>query len=122
MKDFITRIFIFSLAIAILDLVWIRVMPVERHLPHTWMVLGFFVLATIIFHSTVVNSAKGDPQSFVRSYMSMTAAKLILYGAVIVIYAFIDRTRIMQFALGFVAHYLLFSVFEVRMLLRQLRK
>ena len=121
MKNFISKLFVFSLVIAATDFCWIRFMPIEKHIPHVWMMLSFFVLATAGFHFIALKSSKGNAQSFVRTYMGITALKLLLYLAIILIFCLTHKPVAFQFAFGFLAHYFAFAIFEVAMLLRQLK-
>ncbi len=122
MKNFFIKLFVFSALIAALDLCWIRFAPEKNHVPHIWIVLGFFVLMTALFHFLAIRASKGKPQGFIRYYMGSTALRLMLYIMLILIYRFYDKPTLIPFALGFMAHYFLFTLFEVPVLLGELKK
>ncbi len=122
MKNFFLRLIVYSILIASLDFCWIRFMPIENHIPHVWMMFLFFALTTAFYHVLSINASKGKPQGFIRYYMSSTALRLFLYIMVIVAYRFYDKPTLIPFAIGFMAHYLLFTVFEVPVLLKELKK
>ena len=96
-------------------------MSIEKHVPHMWIMLAFFVLATAIFHFIIVKSSEGKPQGFVRTYMGITALKLLIYLAIILAFCLSHKPVAFQFAFGFLAHYFVFAIFEVALLLGQLK-
>lgn len=96
-------------------------MPLEHHIPHVWMIVAFFALLTLVFHWITMNAARRKPQYFIRYYMGSTAIRMFLLILIIVIYRFQLKDTIKPFALGFMAHYFLFTVFEVSALLKQLK-
>jgi len=122
MKSFLIKLFAFTIFISIIDFCWIRFMPVEKHIPHIWTMIAFFVLMTSCFHFLAVNQSKGKPQGFIRFYMGSTAFRLFLYIMVILAYRFYDKPTLIPFAIGFMAHYFLFTIFEVPVLLKELKK
>jgi len=121
-KNFIIKLFVFSILIAAIDFCWIRFMPIVNHIPHVWFLLAFFVAVTFLFHLLTLNAAKGRPQNFIRYYMGSTALRMFIYILVILVYRFIDKPTVIPFALGFMAHYFAFTIFEVTVLLRQLKE
>ncbi|TAL58400.1 MAG: hypothetical protein EPN85_11695 [Bacteroidetes bacterium] len=122
MKNFIIKLSIFTLMVATINFCWIRFAPLEKHVPHIWFMVAFFALITILFHYFSLNASKGRPQDFIRFYMGSTALRLFLYLLAIVTYRFYDKPTLIPFALGFMAHYFLFTVFEVPILLKELKK
>ena len=113
MKSIFNKLFMFSLLVGLLDYCWIRFAPLEKHIPYIWPVVGFFIIATTVFHILSVNASKGKPQAFIRFYMGSTGLRLMLYSMVILIYCFYDKATLIPFAIGFMVHYLLFTVFDV---------
>ncbi len=97
-------------------------MPLDKHIPHAWIIFGFFVIITAGFHFLTISASKGKPQAFIRFYMGSTGLRLMLYMMVIIVYRFYDKPTLIPFALGFMAHYFLFTIFEVPVLLKELKK
>ena len=122
MKNFIIQLLVFSLFISLIDFCWIRFMPVEKHIPHIWLMVGYFTTMTALFHFFSINASKGKPQGFIRYYMGSTAIRFFLYIMIIVAYRFYDKSTLVPFAIGFMAHYFLFTLFEVPILLKELNK
>jgi hypothetical protein len=82
-------------------------------------ILIFFTSLTALFHNGLTKSALSGTKHFIRFYMTATAIKLFLYVGVIMIYAVINKAGAIAFALCFLLHYCVFTVFEVWMAYRQ---
>lgn len=121
MKDFSIKLLLFCVLIAAVNFGWIHFMPVEKHVPHVWLMIAFFTFVTALFHFLSIHASKGKPQGFIRFYMGSTGLRLMLYIMIIVAYRFYDKPTLTPFAIGFMAHYFLFTVFEVPLLLKALR-
>ena len=122
MKRFLISLAVYSALIAVLDACWMQLAPANRQIPHTWMMLLFFTVITLIFHLISMKVAKGRPQAFIRFYMGSTALRMFLYSIIVLGYKFYDQATLIPFALGFMAHYFLFTFFEVPVLLKALRQ
>ena len=82
-------------------------------------ILIFFSFLTAFFHTGLSKSAKSGTKHFIRFYMAATGIKLLLYIGVIILYALINKPGAMGFALCFLIHYCIFTVFEVAMAYQQ---
>jgi len=122
MKIFLIKLFLFTLLVSAINFCWIRFMPIEKHIPHVWLMILFFIVMTALFHFLSIQVSKGKPQGFIRFYMGSTALRFFLYIIVIVAYGFYDKPMLIPFAIGFMAHYFLFTIFEVSVLLKELNK
>lgn len=122
MKNFLIKLFLFSGIIATLDLCWHFFSPAENRIPFVWPMLLFFMAASALFHALSIQASKGRPQAFIRFYMGSTGIRLFAYLLVILAYRFYDKPTLVPFAIGFMAHYFLFTAFEVPVLLKELRK
>ena len=122
MRSFAIKLIVFSFIIAAIDYCWNKFMDSNMFIPHVWFIFSFFFLITMIFHLLTMMSAKKKPQNFIRFYMGSTALRMMLCLIVIVAYRFVNKPTLIPFALAFIAHYFLFTIFEVTMLLRHLRK
>ncbi len=122
MRLFLIKLFIFSLSILLIDYYWNQTMPQEYKIPQIWFILGFFVALTLAFHLFSIRFSDGNPQQFIRFYMGSTALRMLLCISAIVAYRFIDKSTVIPFAMGFLVHYFLFTIFEVSSLLKQLKQ
>jgi hypothetical protein len=122
MKRFLLSLTLFTILITGLNLCWLKFAPETRQIPMNWAMILFFAAVTLLFHSISINASKGKPQAFIRFYMGSTAVRLMMYMFIIIAYRFYDKSTLIPFALGFMAHYFLFTLFEVPLLLQELRK
>jgi hypothetical protein len=76
----------------------------------------------MIIHVFLVKVAEKDPKRFVGYYMGITAIKLFGYLTIITLYALLKREAALGFTLWFLVLYLLYSGFEVVMLLKHFKK
>lgn len=121
MTAFLGKLALFTLAVLAINLLWIYRGPADAQIPYSlWMVV-FFSLITAVFHWLSTMAAGGNPQGFIRFYMGTTALRLFLYIMIIVIYRYYDKSTVKPFAVGFMAHYLLYTIFEVPLLLLELK-
>ncbi|MBA3970801.1 MAG: hypothetical protein H0X46_01405 [Bacteroidetes bacterium] len=88
----------------------------------TLLLWFFFVLSTFLIHYILVKVSEKDPKRFVGYYMGITAMKLFGYLIIIVIYALLKREAALGFTLQFLTLYLLYSGFEVVMLMKHFKK
>jgi hypothetical protein len=120
--SYLKKLAVFVFALSMVLFLWGRFLP-SRFCTHSgWMLLGFFTIASIVFHSILTSSAKGDAQSFIRTFMAATGIKLMVYFFVILIYLLLNREDAIGFTLTFLFLYLCFSVFEVTVLLKHFKK
>jgi hypothetical protein len=78
-----------------------------------WCIYIYFGILTLIFHYGIVRFTQARPQVFVRYYMGATTLKLLLHLGIIILYSFFHRTMATFFIITFMVMYLLFTVFEV---------
>ena len=122
MKSFLFALIGFSLVIATGNFLFEHFYAAEHPIKHLWALFFFFVFITAVFHSYIIAASKSEPHSFTRKYMVITALRLFLFIAIILIYRLVfGKEQGILFAIAFLAHYLLFTIFEVFILLRLLK-
>jgi len=121
MKDFLIKLFLFSLIIGVGDYCWNNYMSPRLFVPNLQMIFVFFVAMTLLFHLVTLKAASGRAQDFIRFYMGSTAIRMVLCVTTVLAYNFIDKPTVIPFALAFLAHYFLFTIFEVALLLNSLK-
>jgi hypothetical protein len=122
MKSFLKKLFLFSLIVVIADYCWNNFIQVQYTIHNIWIIPAFFISLTLLLHYYIIKASKGNQNNFIRFYLGMTALKMMLCVIAVVAYCLIDRPNAMGFALMFMIHYLLFTVFEVASLMKELRK
>ncbi|GGH15988.1 hypothetical protein GCM10007422_38420 [Pedobacter zeae] len=86
-----------------------------------WVMFGFLAGITYIAYMLVDMGIKRDPEVGVMAIMGSIAVKMIFCMAFVLIYSIKAKGIGLVFLLNFFSLYLLFSVFEVYCLLRNLR-
>ena len=87
-----------------------------------WGIFIYFAFVTLVFHLAVVASTKSRPQVFVRFFMASTTIRLFLHMGILVIFSFTYRPLAFRFILTFLVVYFVFTIFEVILLSKQIKK
>ncbi|SFA48754.1 hypothetical protein SAMN04488511_107211 [Pedobacter suwonensis] len=104
--------------IAVLSLVF----PARQlYVNNFWVMFGFLAGITYIAYMLVDIGVKRDPEVGVMAIMGSIAVKMIFCMAFVLIYSIKAKGIGSVFLLNFFSLYLLFTVFEVYCLLRNLR-
>ncbi|WP_316830812.1 hypothetical protein [Pedobacter aquatilis] len=86
-----------------------------------WLLFGFLAGITYIAYMLVDIGIKKDPEVGIMAIMGSIAVKMIFCMAFVLIYSIKEKGIGLVFLLNFFSLYLLFSVFEIYCLLRNLR-
>jgi hypothetical protein len=121
-RSFSIRLFIFSIFTLGLLFLWQQFVS-DRFRNTLWLPLWlFFILSTALIHYSLLKTSEKDPKRFVGAFMGFTAIKLFGYLILIVAYALVKREAALGFTLQFLVLYLLYSAFEVVMLLKHFKR
>ncbi|MFC3560818.1 hypothetical protein [Pedobacter jamesrossensis] len=90
-------------------------------IPQFWLMFGFLAGITFIAYVLVDIGIKRDPEVGIMAIMGSIAVKMIFCMAFVLIYSIKGKGIGVLFLLNFFSLYLLFSVFEIYCLLRNLR-
>ena len=85
-----------------------------------WIIL-YFVLLTAGTYLFVVRGLRRDLFALQNRYMASLAIRLLLSAACIILYIVLVKTAKISFVLNFFAVYFVYTVFEIRSLLTNLR-
>ena len=84
---------------------------------HWYYSVIFFFLTSLLINFILYNSSS-DPKTFIFKIMATSMMRLLLCMIGFFIYSLLDKEHILSFALHFVLHYILFTVFEIAYLLK----
>ncbi|MBL7893075.1 MAG: hypothetical protein JNL63_10620 [Bacteroidia bacterium] len=118
MNRFLLQLFALSIFAGIGIWIWNTYSPEQKQLNDLWFILAFFVLITFLAHYLLVGRGDTKPNQFVRNFMGITSLKLLLCLFSIVVYGILNRAHAIAFIVGFLIHYLVFTAFEVVILLK----
>lgn len=121
-RTFSIRLFIFSVFTLAILYVWKQFLPLRFQSDLSITLWLFFILSTAGIHYLLLKAAEKDPRRFVGAYLGLTAAKLFGYLIVIVAYALVKKQAALGFTLQFLALYLLYTAFEVVVLLKHFKR
>ena len=91
----------------------------RAHLTVWWpAIVGFFYIVSMVVYFLSVKAREKDMRRFANFYMGSTIVKMLLYLAIIFIYAISFKEDGKRFAITFLANYLIFSIFETYKLVK----
>ena len=107
MNKFIKQLCILTLAIIVVS-------AFLRNTLTIWWpaIAGFFFIVSIVVYYLSMKAKKKDMRRFANFYMGSTVVKMMLYLAIIFLYAINFKEDAKRFAITFLAYYLIYSIFE----------
>lgn len=89
--------------------------------PHFWIPTVFFALTTWGINAVLT---KGDKHSkeFVFKTLAMSMARLLVCLVTVLIYSRINKADALAFACHFMLQYLVFTIFEISVLLKYIKQ
>jgi hypothetical protein len=106
----------------IVDFILLRVAPEGIISPSIPYLIILFYVITAIVHYILLRISTLNPRKFVSYFMAATFLKLMNYLIVIVVYTFYIKEGILPFILAFFALYIVYTVFEVVIILSQIKE
>jgi L-asparagine transporter-like permease len=121
-KKYLIRLLIFVAIITLIASGLYFTVLSKFYLPVFPYVLLFFAIISALTHYILIKSGKSRIAKFSTSFMGITSLKLFLYLIFIIVYLLIDKTNALVFVLTFFIIYLLFTIFETSLLIKDLDK
>ena len=119
---FLILVFILTSSCAALQWVWNNQMPEKMKLYDGFWLLGIFAVTVSVVHLLLVNTKNDKGNAFIRMFMLATTLKFFLYLAVLVGFLLYSKDNRQTLALHFLFYYFVFSVLEVSVLYKEVRK
>lgn len=117
---FIIYILILSTILILLQQILIKTAPNIVSDSFLWILL-MFITVSLAFHYFIIKFAVDKPKKFVNMFLGGTTAKLLIYLSTILIVIFTTKGNVKIFMLNFAFSYLLFTFFELLIVLKQLK-
>lgn len=122
LKRFVAYYILFAAVLAGLVLAINATFPEMKWLsPRFWLIFGFLGGLTLIAYVVAFLGIKRNPESGVLALMGSIVLKLLFSMAFVLIYSLKYNGEGLVFVLNFFSLYLLFTLFEISCLLRNLR-
>jgi len=120
LRKFIVAYFIYALSLAGLAMLIKHFFP-QAIANQFWLVFGFIAVLTLIAYLLAHVGIKRNPQIGVFAILGSVIIKMLFAMSFVLIYSLKQTKGDMAFALNFFSLYLLFTLFEILGLLRNLR-
>ena len=117
-KSFAKSLTVYTVVILLISFAlywWVPLIPVTPSFP---FVVTLMYALTLIILWVLGKSMENRMSRFANTFMLVNFGKLILYVIVIFVYAILNREDAVGFILAFFIYYLLFTAFEIVVLLR----
>jgi len=116
--NFFKSFTLYTTVIALISLAiywWVPAIPIS----HTFLfIILFMYVLTLILLRLLVLSMQNKLSRFVNAFMLANFGKLFLYSVVIFLYAYLNRDEAVGFIVTFFAYYILFTAYEIVVLLK----
>lgn len=122
LKPFLLKLLIFSIFTSGILFIWEKYASDRFQSDFMWVLWFFFFASTAFIHYILISLSEKDPKRFIGYYLGITGIKLFGYLIIITVYALLKKEAALGFTLWFLVLYLLYSGFEVVMLLKQFKK
>jgi hypothetical protein len=113
------RFLVFSAVIASGIFAWNMWAPPQYHSAFLWYIFIGFVIASAFINFILAKAGAKGPQHFVRTFMAVTAIKMFAVIAIALVYSILNRATAFPFILSFLVLYLVFTVYEVGILMKR---
>lgn len=119
---FVYSLALFTAVLGIIAIILKYTLP-EKIIPASLPLLFLlFIIVSATVHYFLLKSATYSGSKFVSFFMATTFLKLFIYLIIIILYALLVKVNLVSFILTFFILYLLYTAFEVVMILRQTNK
>jgi hypothetical protein len=115
---FLRNLLVFSVILYLLSLLITRFLPSSWVTPAMPWLFVFFFLATLFIRYVLGNIPAARMSRFINFYLIITTVKLLVYFAVMIVYAFLNRSDAVPFIITFFILYVCYTLFEVVAFLR----
>lgn len=119
LRIFTKQLFILAIITGIVITGSIQIFPTDYISPTLPFLLVFFTAATLLSFYFIQKKLEASPTRFVTAFMAISMIRLMLYLAIIVVYALTNRPDSVNFIISFFILYVIFNAFEVSFFLRK---
>ncbi len=121
-KRFLLQELFFTVLVATVALILFKTVLAAFYLPVFWILLGIIAVLTAIFHFSIIQMQDKGASKFAARFMMVSGIKMMIYLIVITLYAFLFTEKAKVFLISFFTLYLLYTAFEVYLIVRHIRK
>jgi len=121
-KQFLITEILFTVALSLIAYLVFSTFLSNYYLSVFWILLGLISFLTAIFHYSILQIQQKQPSRFATRFMMVTGIKMMVYLVFITSYAFIFPEKATRFLVSFLVLYLLYTIFEVFLIVRYFKK
>jgi F0F1-type ATP synthase assembly protein I len=93
-------------------------LPKEYFVQQVWMILVYFMLVSALFYF-ILQRKQQEPKKYIRTFLAGTTIKLFAHMIALIVFALADRDRAIPVIITFFSCYLLFTIFEVALQMKE---
>jgi ABC-type Co2+ transport system permease subunit len=113
----LTKTVVFSLVLAAVSAILKYTGAIPAIHDQWYLILLFYFILTAFIFYQLLRSIQKTPRKFIVAFLGMSALRIVLFTAIILLYAFVIQPDNVQdtvrFILTFAAYYIFFTVWEV---------
>lgn len=122
-RSYIIKLSIFTGVFAVIGIVAQSLLPAHRFPSAFLPLLGFYYLLSAGAHFILLKGNEKSPNRFTAYFMAVSGLKMLAYIIALAIYVgLIDRAGAIPFVIAFTVFYAFYTVFDVVMLMGEVRK
>ena len=121
-RNFVLREFVFAAILGLTAFFLFQTVLKDYYLPVFWILFGIITVFTAGFHYSVLQVSEKETSKFSSKFMMVSGIKMIIYLVIIVFYAFSFPEKAKIFLISFFVLYLLYTVFEVILIVNYFNK
>lgn len=112
-RVFLNQLLILTGVLGAIIVAFMLLAPPKMVSPTLPFLLVFHTASTLVSFMFIQKRTKGAPNRFIQAYLGNTTVKLLLYMAILFIYALNNLNDAVNFIISFFSLYVIYTVFEV---------
>lgn len=116
---YLKNVIIFGALLSLVAGILSFTLPEEYFVRQIWLILIYFIIISALFHLILLQKQKGEPKKYIRTFLASTTARLFIHIIVLIALALLNRDRAIPLIITFFCCYLLFTIFEVTMQMKE---
>ncbi len=112
-RVFLNRLLILTAVLGAAIVAFMLLAPKEVVSPTLPFLLIFHAAATLVSYMYIQKRTKNAPNRFIQAYLGNTTFKLLLYLAILFLYALNNLSDAVNFIISFFLLYVIYTIFEV---------
>jgi len=120
-KKFLIRELILTALVSFIAIIFFRTFLNDYYLLVFWVIVAVVAILTALFHYSVIQVKEKGATKFSTRFMMISGIKMIIYLVLIVSYVFSNPLKATPFLISFFILYLIYTAFEVILIIRYLK-